>query len=88
MLLGASRVDMEPGAGDVVAVSVTNLMGVYSRLPGGYAFPIHVRLDGVPRDMPFVDAMTYLHEHYRPFARAGYSILLFRLDPSDRIDPR
>jgi 4-amino-4-deoxy-L-arabinose transferase-like glycosyltransferase len=77
---------LEPG--DVVAVSVTNLMGVYSRLPGGGVFPIHVSLDGVPRDMPFVEVMTYLQQHYRPFARAGYSILLFRLDPSDRIDPR
>jgi 4-amino-4-deoxy-L-arabinose transferase-like glycosyltransferase len=77
---------LEPG--DVVAVSVTNLMGVYYRLPGASAFPLRVSLDGVTREMPFVEAMTYLQTHYRPFARAGYSIFLFRLVPADRIDLR
>jgi hypothetical protein len=77
---------LEPG--DVVAVSVTNLMGVYFRLPGARDFPLRVTLNGVPQDMPFVEAMTYLQQHYRPFARAGYSIFLYRLVPSDRIDLR
>jgi hypothetical protein len=77
---------LEPG--DVVAVSVTNLMGVYFRLPGARDFPLRVTLNGVSQNMPFVEAMTYLQEHYRPFARAGYSILLYRLVPSDRIDLR
>jgi hypothetical protein len=77
---------LEPG--DVVAVSVTNLMSVYYRLPGASAFPLHVSLDGVPQEMPFVDAMTYLQEHYRPFARAGYSVFLYRLVPAYRIDQR
>ena len=77
---------LEPG--DVVAVSVTNLMGVYYRLPGASAFPLQVSLEGVPHEMPFVEAMTYLQKHYRPFARAGYSIFLYRLVPADRIDPR
>ncbi len=74
------------GPGDVVAVSVTNLMGVYFHLPGASTFPIRVNFDGVPRVMPLTDALTYLQRHYRPFARAGYSILLYRIDPSDRID--
>jgi 4-amino-4-deoxy-L-arabinose transferase-like glycosyltransferase len=77
---------LEPG--DVVAVSVTNLMGDYFRLPGVSTFPLRVSLEGVPQEMPFVEAMTYLRKHYRPFARAGYSILLFRLEPADRIDLR
>ena len=72
--------------GDVLAVSVTNLMGVYFRLPGVSTFPIRISLDGIDRDVPFVEAMTYLQGHYRPFARAGYSILLFRLEPEWRID--
>jgi len=61
-------------------------MGVYFRLPGVSTFPVRISLDGIDRDVPFVEAMTYLQGHYRPFARAGYSILLFRLEPEWRID--
>jgi hypothetical protein len=77
------RETMSLAKGDVVAVSVTNLMGVYARLPGSGPLPIHTDFDGRPRTMPFVDAMAYLDSHYQPFARAGYSILLYRLKPSD-----
>jgi len=71
--------------GDVVAVSVTNLMGVYARGPGAKPLLMSVDFDGKPRLMPFVDVMAYLDKHYRPFARAGYSILLYRLEPRFRI---
>jgi len=71
--------------GDVVAVSVTNLVGVYTRLPGADPLLMSVDFDGKPLMMPFADAMAYLDKHYRPFARAGYSILLYRLEPKYRI---
>ena len=59
---------LEPG--DVVPVSVANLVGVYFRLPGPSAFPLRVSFNGVPQEMPFIEAMTYLQKHHRPFAPA------------------
>ena len=72
--------------GDVVAVSVTNLHGVYQRVPGGSSSPIRVRLDGVERSVPVVEFFAELDRTYRPIGRAGYSILLYRLSPEHRID--
>jgi hypothetical protein len=79
------RQTMSLQQGDVVAVSVSNLVGVYTRLPGAGPLLISVDFDGKTRMMPFADAMAYLDSHYRPFARAGYSILLFRLEPKYRM---
>jgi hypothetical protein len=66
-------------AGDVVAVSVTNLRRVYFRNPED--FPIRVDLPGRSGWMGFGSFLAYLDEHYRPFGRAGYSILIFKLTP-------
>ncbi len=71
--------------GDVVAVSVTNLRGVYFRLPGSAAFPYRIDLEEVQsEEMPFVDFLEHLGQSYHPFARTGHSILLYRLLPEYR----
>jgi 4-amino-4-deoxy-L-arabinose transferase-like glycosyltransferase len=77
-----ARMDTTIRAGDVIALSVTNLHRAYLGDPD--AFPLTLELPGAPGHMGFGPFMTWLDEHFRPAARAGYSILVYRLDPKFR----
>jgi 4-amino-4-deoxy-L-arabinose transferase-like glycosyltransferase len=76
------RFDTTICAGDVIAVSVTNLHGVYFSDPDKY--PVTLDLADARGEMGFVRFMTWLDAHYRPATRAGYSILVYRLTPEYR----
>jgi 4-amino-4-deoxy-L-arabinose transferase-like glycosyltransferase len=74
--------DMTVRAGDLVAVSVTNLKGAYLADPEKY--PVTLDLPGEKVSMGFARFMQWLDKGWRPAYRAGYSILVFRLDPQYR----
>lgn len=65
-------------SGDVIAVSVTNLHGVYFKLPGSPIPELQVEVGGVEQTMKLDDFMATLERDQQPFARAGYSILVYR----------
>ena len=65
--------------GDVLAVSVTSLRGVY--FSDRTAFPITVNLSGTQGSMGFGHFLSYLDARYRPAATAGYSIYIYKLTP-------
>lgn len=65
-------------AGDVVAISVTNLRLVY--FPDRAQFPTRVDLPGLTGTMGFGHLVRHLETRYRPAARAGYSIVVYRLE--------
>lgn len=70
--------------GDVVAVSVTNLRGVYYRLPGAKPFLLDASLPGLVGATPIEEVLAFVDRHYRPVATAGYSIRLYRLTAEHR----
>lgn len=69
-------------AGDLLAVSVTNLRRVYFKDPD--AFRMIVDLPGVESPIGFARLLEHLERDYRPVARAGYSIFVYRLTPEHR----
>lgn len=64
--------------GDVVAVSVTNLRQTYVLDPAKY--PMKVELPGTSGMIGSGYLLTYLDARYEPVGRAGYSILIYRLE--------